>query len=70
MTSRQVLETLVQAFPGATRRWAEKIRLLEPNALESILKEIPGEFISEPARRFAFRVLAYNHAMIREVANA
>jgi HipA-like C-terminal domain len=69
MTSREVMETLLQAFPDFSHRWCAKVNSLGPSLFEAVLNNIPEEFISGLARQFALRLLAYNQAMIRELAS-
>ena len=70
LTSREVVSTLFQASPDATRWWAQRVAALEPNAFARILDNIPDDFITTPARQFAVRLLAYNQQMIRGIADA
>jgi HipA-like C-terminal domain len=67
MTSREVLENLVQAFPDPTKLWAAKISEMERSVVESIFSNIPREVMSPEAGDFALELVAYNQRMIREV---
>jgi hypothetical protein len=61
---------LLQAFPGPTRFWSERLVDLDQAGLRHIFEQVPREIISEYAVEFALRMIAYNQRMIREVALA
>jgi hypothetical protein len=70
LTGRQVVETLLRAFPGPTRFWSEKLVDLDQSRFSHIFEQVPREIISEYAVQFALRMLACNQQMIREVVLA
>lgn len=49
-----------QKFPESVQPWIKKLDNIDPAAFEKILNKIPGSFITEPARKFALKILSYN----------
>lgn len=70
LTGREVVETLLHAFPGPTRFWSARLVDLDQARFRYIFERVPREIISEYAVKFALRMLAYNQQMIREIALA
>jgi hypothetical protein len=68
LTSREVVQAALQTHPNATKYWAGKLVNLEQSVLQRIFEELPANFISGTAVRFALRVLRCNQQMIEEVA--
>jgi hypothetical protein len=68
LTGREVVQTLVQAFPQQAKFWSDRLVGLDQGRFEHIFRRMPRDIISEDAVRFALRMLAYNRQMIREVA--
>jgi len=55
--------------PRATQHWVGRLRAVGDAEIRSIIDEVPPDFISSPAREFAFQLLLVNKARITQMVN-